>query len=79
MLSKEIIIEYNGWELNKDMLEKITSNFYQVRDCEMWVSLYHERIFSMENLEDTQAILKKLFNQNDIKLEKTSIDIFNLL
>lgn len=79
MLSKEIIIEYNGQELNKDMLEKITSNFYQVRDCEVWISLYHERIFSMENLEDTQEILKKLFNKSDIKLEKTSIDIFNLL
>lgn len=79
MLSKEIIIEYNGQELNKEMLEKITSNFYQVRDCEIWVSLYHERIFSMENLEDTQEILKKLFNQNDINLEKTSIDVFNLL
>ena len=79
MLSKEIIIEYNGQKLNKEMLEKITSNFYQVRDCEVWVSLYHERIFSMENLEDTQEILKKLFNQNDINLEKTSIDIFNLL
>lgn len=79
MLSKEIIIEYNGQELNKDMLEKITSNFYQVRDCEMWVSLYHGRIFSLESLKDTQEILKKLFNKSDIKLEKTSIDVFNLL
>lgn len=79
MLNKEIIIEYNGQKLNKDMLEKITSNFYQVRDCEVWVSLYYERLFSMESLEDTQEILKKLFNKSDIKLEKTSIDVFNLL